>query len=197
MIYSLKGILTVSEPSLAVVECGGVGYACQISLTTARKLPPVGKEVFLRTYLNIREDAADLFGFYDQKELASFKMLTSVNGVGPRVALSILSEFDPDKLAVNIASSDAKSLTAASGVGIKIAQRIVLELKDKISSGDISFSSDASVSSAGNFGEAIGALTALGYTQTEASAALKGANPNASVEDLIKIGLRYFSGKRG
>lgn len=197
MIYSLKGTLTVSEANFCVIECGGVGYGCFISLTTARKLPPIGKEVKLRTYLNIREDAADLFGFFDQKELASFKMLTSVNGVGPRVALSILSEFDPDRLAVNIASADAKSLTSASGVGIKIAQRIVLELKDKISSADISFASNSAVPSGGGFGEAISALTALGYSQTEAAAALKGANPEASVEDLIKIGLKFFSGKRG
>lgn len=197
MIYSVRGILTVVETNFVVVECGGIGYSCNISLTTARKLPKVGSEVRLRTYMNVREDGVELFGFYDEKELASFKMLTSVNGVGPKVALSILSEFTPDKLAVNIASSDAKSLTAASGVGIKIAQRIVLELKDKISSKDISFSSDVSAPSGGNFGEAIGALVALGYSQSEAASALKGCAPDSSVEELIKKGLRYFSGKRG
>lgn len=198
MIYSVSGTLLVSEPSLAVVECSGVGYKCNISLNTAKHLPKVGDNVFLYTYLNVREDAVDLFGFYDKKECDAFKMLTSVSGVGPKAGLSILSEFTPDTLAVALASADAKALTRASGVGIKLAQRIVLELKGKIANDDITFSEESAVNTTGggSFGEAVSALTSLGYTASEASAALKGAPTDATTEELIKTGLKYFSGRR-
>lgn len=196
MIYSLRGKLIVSEPGVAVIECGGVGYKCSIPLSTAEKLPKTGNEVMLYTHMNVREDAVDLFGFYTLAELNTFKMLISVSGVGPKVGISLLSEFQPDKLNYCIVSSDAKGLTRASGVGIKLAQRIVLELKDRLKNADLSVAdaadSPASAPAGGNLSEAISALVSLGYTQSEAAAALKGTRPDASVEELIKTGLRYI-----
>ncbi len=130
MFYSLTG-------KLAVVECGGVGYRCMTSLTTLSCLPPAGERVTLYTHLNVREDALDLFGFYSMNELDAFKKLIGVSGVGPKSALAILSDMTPDRLALCIASGDAKSLTRAPGVGVKLAQRLILELKDKISKAEL------------------------------------------------------------
>jgi Holliday junction DNA helicase RuvA len=195
MIYSLRGKLIVSEPALCVIECGGVGYKCTVPLSTAEKMPKLNSEAFIYTYMNVREDAVDLFGFYTIEELNTFKLLISVSGVGPKVAISLLSEFSHEKINFFIAAGDAKALTRASGVGLKIAQRIVLELKDKLKGVDLSVSdamSAPTVSSGGNLSEAISALVALGYSQSEAAQALKGTSPTASVEELIKTGLRYI-----
>ncbi len=195
MIYSLRGKLIVSEPALCVIECGGVGYKCTVPLSTAEKMPKLNSEAFIYTYMNVREDAVDLFGFYTVEELNTFKLLISVSGVGPRVAISLLSEFSHEKINFFIASGDAKALTRASGVGLKIAQRIVLELKDKLKGVDLSVSdamSAPTVTSGGNLSEAISALVSLGYSQSEAAAALKGTRPDASGEELIKTGLRYI-----
>ena len=111
MLYSLRGTLTALEPSLAVVECGGVGFACHVTMNTARRLPSIGQEVFLYTILNVREDAMDLFGFADQAELACFKQLTAISGVGPKVGISILSELTPERVALAVAAGDYKALT--------------------------------------------------------------------------------------
>ena len=132
MIYSLDGTLTYFDQNFAVVSCGGVGFKCFTTLTTLQSLPGVGKPVQLFTYLSVREDALDLYGFATTAELDCFKLLISVNGVGPKAALAILSELSADRLAVCIAGGDAKSLTRAPGIGKKIAERIVLELKDKM-----------------------------------------------------------------
>lgn len=200
MIYSLRGTLALAQPGTAVVECGGVGYLCSISLTTLSALPPVGSEVTLYTYLAIREDALDLFGFYDRSELALFRLLTSVTGVGARLALALLSDFSPDRLTLQIAAGDAKSLTSAAGVGNKIAQRIVLELKDKVGgiseNGALAEQTNAAAADTGAVGEAIAALMALGYSQTDAAVALHGAPAGESVEELIRMGLKQLS-RRG
>ena len=132
MFYSLQGILKIAKPSLAVVDCHGVGYKCFISDTTLSSLPPVGGEVFLFTYLAVREDAMDLYGFFREEELDFFKLLISVSGIGPKAAMAILSAFTPEQLAVSIAAGDAKAITKAQGVGAKTAQRLVLELKEKL-----------------------------------------------------------------
>ena len=132
MIDSLHGTLIHTEPGVAVVECGGIGFKCMISQNTQRTLPPNGEKVKIFTLLNVREDALDLFGFASRNECGCFKMLTSVTGVGPKAALSILSELSPEQVAMAAASGDSKALTRASGVGPKLAQRIVLELKDKV-----------------------------------------------------------------
>ena len=132
MIYSVRGKLIHKEQSLAVVECGGVGYACRTTLSTLSKLGGTGSDCFLYTYMNVREDAVELFGFVSQQELNCFRMLLSVSGVGPKAALAILSDTTPEGFALNVATGDYKALTKTKGIGPKLAQRVVLELKDKI-----------------------------------------------------------------
>lgn len=198
MIYSLRGRLIESDPHTAVVECAGVGYGCRVTLNTLRQLPPIGAEVFLHTYMVVREDAVELYGFADTAELACFKLLISVNGVGPKAGLSILSDFSPDRLALLIASGDAKSITKAAGVGPKMAQRIVLELKDKVGAADLGVSDEAveaagSASKSGNAAEAVAALTALGYAQSEAALAVGRLDSQLSVEELIRQALKSMA----
>lgn len=200
MIASLNGKLIFKNENSVVVECGGVGIKCFIALTTSAVLPPVGENVFLYTHLSVREDALDLFGFADTAELEAFKLITSVSGVGPKIALAILSQFTADQLFLFIASSDAKSLTAASGVGIKLAQRIVLELKDKVSAyavGDTAVSVVSTVKATTNSAskEAIEALVSLGYSQSEASLAVGGLDLTLSTEELIKQALKSLAGR--
>ena len=134
MIASLRGKLIYTDNTVAVVECGGVGYKCFVTKNTLYNLPQKNEEVFLHTYMVVREDAMDLYGFESIEELDAFKLITSVNGVGAKIGLALLSEFTASQLTLYIASNDPKALTAASGVGIKLAQRIVLELKDKVGS---------------------------------------------------------------
>ena len=197
MIHSLNGKLTYSDAATAVVECGGVGFLCNISYTTAQRLPKTGQPVFLLTHMNVREDALDLFGFIDESELAMFRLITQVSGVGPKVALAILSEFTPDKLSIAIASGDHKSITRANGVGPKLAQRIALELRDKV--GGIASDNAADVAAAGavsassNASDAVMALVALGYSQGEASLAVGRLDSSLPTEMLIKQALRALS----
>lgn len=200
MIYSVRGKLVLTQPNLAVVECGGLGYKCLTSLSSQRRMPKVGEEVTLFTYLYIREDVLDLYGFMDLSELNCFKMLLGVSGVGPKAALSILSDMSPERFALCVASGDSKSLTKAQGVGPKLAQRVVLELKDKIKGleaaqgfiqKDIPLPEDAS-----NLGEAISALVVLGYTQSEAAAALAKLDSSLPVEKLITGALRHLAGQK-
>lgn len=196
MIYSLQGKLVHTEPNLAVVECGGVGYGCKTTSTTLSALQKSGAQVHLYTYLHITENALDLFGFASSIELEFFKKIISVSGVGPKVALAILSGLSPDRLALCIASGDYKTITQAPGVGNKIAQRIVLELKDKVSSQEISAgfsSSDVAGVGAGSLGEAISALVALGYARADAAVALSKMDESLPVEELIKTGLKALS----
>jgi len=188
-----------TDESSAAVECAGVAYRCQTTLSTLSRLDPVGAEVLLYTHLNVREDAVDLFGFADQRELRFFRMLIAITGVGPKAALSILSNLSPDRLSMCIATGDFKSITAAQGVGPKLAQRVVLELKDKIKNMDAiggagALPTDVNLD-AGNASEAISALVALGYAQADAAMVVAKTDPNASVEDMIKAALRGLSGK--
>lgn len=132
MIYSVHGKLIAKEPAMAVVECGGVGYACRTTLHTLGQVGNLGETVLLYTVMSVREDAVELFGFSTQQELQCFQLLTSVSGVGPKAALSILSDLTPDQFLLTVASGDSKALTRAKGIGAKSAQRIVMELKDKI-----------------------------------------------------------------
>lgn len=198
MIATLNGKLIIKEPTFVVVECGGVGFKCFVTQNTHAAVGNVGDSVFLYTYLAVREDALDLYGFADSAELESFKLITSVSGVGSKIGLAILSEFTADKIMLYIASGDAKSLTAASGVGIKLAQRIVLELKDKVGSitaGDINIDvkavGNATAHSATR--EAIEALVSLGYTQSEASLAVGRLDPTLDTNELIKQALKSLA----
>lgn len=193
MIYSLRGELIHAEPGFAVVECCGVGYRCFVSLTTLSQLGGPGDEVLLYTHMAVREDSVDLFGFADERELACFKLLISVNGVGARLALALLSDFSADRLAVTVASGDAKSLTRSPGVGNKLAQRIVLELKDKLGGFADEAAQTSSPAGESAADEAAAALTALGYSRAEAIAALAGCSPEAGVEELIKAGLKQMA----
>lgn len=203
MLYSLKGILVCTEPGVAVIECGGVGFKCSTTMSTLRTLPPLGEEAKLYTYMGVREDAIDLFGFASLSELNCFKTLISVSGVGPKVGLSILSELSPERLAVCISAGDFKSLTRASGVGPKLAQRIVLELRDKVTklSADsgipIGFSSAAGAvpSASAHAQEAIGALSVLGYTPSEAASVISKLDSSLPTEELIRLALKEMGSK--
>lgn len=198
MISSLNGKLIYKDNSFAVVECGGVGFRCSITKNTLSKLPSNGSDVFLHTYLSVREDALDLYGFFGSDELNAFKLITSVNGVGAKIGIAILSEFTPENLSMYIAAGDAKMLTRASGVGIKLAQRIVLELRDKVAVGTASANvvgvSD-SAAPVGNTGEAVAALVSLGYSQGEAASAVSRLDGSMSVEDMIKAALKTLAGR--
>ena len=185
MIYSVKGELIHTEPWLAVVECGGVGYACRTSRQTLNSIK-TGSEVKLFTYLHVSENSLDLFGFSDTMELSCFRQLISVSGIGPKAALS-------SKLALCITTGDAKTLTKCPGIGLKTAQRIVLELKDKVAKEQhVTASEFASIPSAvgGSIGEALSALEVLGFAPAQAAAAIAGSSPEASVEELIKFALK-------
>ena len=198
MIATLNGKLIIKELNYVVVECGGVGLKCFITQNTHATVGNIGDNVFLYTFLSVREDALDLYGFAENSELEVFKLITSVSGVGSKIGLAILSEFTPDKIMLYIASGDAKSLTAASGVGIKLAQRIVLELKDKvgnISVGDMSFDVKAVGNTTANNSskEAIEALVSLGYSQSEASLAVGRLDPSLDTNELIKQALKSLA----
>ena len=201
MLYSVRGKLIHAEPRMAVIECGGVGFKCNITMTTARQLPSLNSEAMLYTIMNVREDAIELFGFADQAELGCFKQLTSVTGVGPKVAVAILSELSPERVALAAASGDYKTLTKASGVGPKLAQRIVLELKDKVGALQTSAGMELPqgggvVSAAGNAAEAVSALSVLGFTPGEASAAVARLDSALPVETLVREALKSLA-KRG
>lgn len=197
MINSLNGTLSYLEPSFCIVECSGVGFRCFITAKTLGSLPQVGKNVKLFTYMSVKEDAIDLYGFSDMDELSCFKLITSVSGVGPKIGIALLSEFSPEEISVFIASNDPKSLTAANGVGLKLAQRIILELKDKVASipgvnkHEVSAIGNAVINT--NTKEAVSALVSLGYSQSEASLAVGKLSPDMPVETLIKESLKFLA----
>ena len=200
MFYSLTGKIIYKDEQTIAISCGGVGFKCFTTRNSLAKLSLQSGEVTVFTHLNVREDALDLFGFASNDELDAFKLLITVSGVGPKAALAILSELSPDAFAVAVASGDTKAITAANGVGPKLAQRVIMELKDKIASvGFISEESSSvsnavnTVNSMSNTSEAIAALTALGYSQTEASVAVSKLSPNLSVEELIKGALKNMT----
>ena len=196
MFYYVSGPVADIGPGLAVIDCGGVGYACATTNYTLSQLKK-GTPAKLYTYLNVREDAMELFGFADQSELRSFKLLISVSGVGPRAALAILSAVTPQQLALAVVTGDEKALTAANGIGKKIAQRVILELKDKLAAEEAVVSGKGSVPMAAaglhhsKKSEATAALAVLGYGSAEIAAALKGIDMDAlSLEDVIRQALK-------
>ena len=192
MLYYVSGTVAVLEPGLAVIDCGGVGYGCRVTPYTAAQLK-MGQSAKLYITESIREDAFDLFGFISREEQRCYALLTSVNGVGPKAALAILSA-GPQNFTLAVMTGDEKLLTAAQGVGKKLAQRIILELKDKMGgrSAELDFSaSGVSVAAPqGNAALAQAALQELGYSPAEIATALKGADPNASTEELVRYALR-------
>ena len=203
MYYYIKGKLELLEVDKAVIDCGGVGYFLNISKKTYEQLIkndaflPDGNiseiTVKLFTYLNIREDAMELFGFFTELECSLFKMLISVSGVGPRVAISVLSTLSPESFINAVISQDAKMISSAQGIGLKSAQKIIIELKDKlsnltVSSDDNFFAEEANMPTNDDVKEAINALTVLGYSKNEATKAVKAAN-GSNLEELIRNAL--------
>ena len=196
MFYYLSGIVAHMGPYLAVIDCGGVGYACRTTNTTQAQLK-IGEKGKLYTYLNVREDAMELYGFATQEELNLFELLLSVSGVGPKAALSILSASSPANLALSIITGDEKALTCAPGIGKKIAQRVILELKDKLAKGQTINGGESyggtgvTVIPENKLSEATAALAVLGYSQGEIGAALKGVDMDTlTLEQIIKEALK-------
>lgn len=193
MLYSVRGNVIHMEQGFVVIECAGVGYRCQTTLNTMKDIKN-GTEATLYTYLNVREDAVELYGFYSTQELSCFKTLTSVSGVGPKMALSLLSELSPEQIAMCVSASDVKSLTRAQGVGPKLAQRIILELKDKLSvfpQSDMTVESKGSViADTGKIPQAVAALAVLGYSAADVTPVLSRLDQNLTVTELISETLK-------
>ena len=194
MIYSLTGEIVAVEPNGFAIQCGGIAFFCFSTMNTMTKIGMKGTQATVFTYLNVREDAMELYGFATQNELDAYKQLITVSGVGPKAALAILSALTPDQLALAIASSDVKAITKAQGVGAKIAQRIVLELKNKFSTDLTAEQSDmvAAVqqSTGGDCNDAIEALISMGYSRSEAAVAIGKLDKSLPVEELIRLALK-------
>ena len=205
MYYYIKGELVAATLNMAVVDAGGVGYKMTVSENTYRALPRRGDKapvVTLYTYLSVREDGIELFGFMSERELSSFKMLLSVSGVGPKAAMAILSLLTPEKFALAVCTEDKKTIAKANGVGPKTAARIILELRDKLmketsidedlSAAVLDHSAEAAGAPArGKTSEAMDALLVLGYTRAEAQKALSAIDTQAlSIEEIIKEALK-------
>ena len=202
MIYSITGLLRQVAPTYCVIEACGVGYQCSASTYTLSSLPGRGQEVTLLTHLWVKEDGMELFGFSTEQEKHCFRLLIGVSGVGPRVALAILSDAAPDRLMLSIAAGDAKALTRAQGVGAKLAQLIILELRDKVTDEDIGSSFGEEQGTIAALGEsakntakseAISALVALGYGQTDAAAVIAPMEESLAVDELIRRALKTFT----
>lgn len=203
MFYYLKGDLEYRDVNTCVIDCGGVGYKLTVSyLTSEAYASKLGKQVKLYTHLAVREDGVELFGFGSYEEKECFNRLTSVSGVGPKAAMSILSTMTPEKLAVAICTDDAKAIAKSPGIGAKSAARIILELKDKMSKemlnnsiADTSVANSASIFVSGSsISEAAEALSVLGYDKNTIMSALKGIDPNVSdVGEIIKLALKRLA----
>lgn len=205
MFYYISGRLAMANPSTAVIDAGGVGYKLTISENTYNSLPPRhtvdAPNAKLFTYMAVREDGIELFGFASETELASFKMLLSVSGVGPKAAISILSLLTPEKFALAVCTEDRKTISKANGIGPKTAARIILELKDKLmKETDLDAAANASIESAspvktgsGKLSEAQDALMVLGYSRTEALNVLKNIDTQSlGLEEIIKKALKLL-----
>ena len=195
MYYYIKGTLAAKGDNCLVVDAGGVGYRIYTSLNCIEKAGSIGSEITVYTYLNVREDAMELYGFISEDERKMFMLLISVSGVGPKAGLALLSVATPDRLATAIVTGDEKLITKASGVGPKAAKRIILELKDKIDSDVLGIDADGVILSpaeeiiADSRAEAMSALVALGYSSQEAKSVLVKLDASLSTEELIKKAL--------
>ncbi len=196
----IKGIYEDCEQDSIVVEAGGIGYQMLVSQTTIDQLPSTGSEVKVYTYLHVREDAMLLFGFSSKEELELFKQLISVNGIGPKVGLAILSSLSTDELCFAIVNEDAKTIAKAPGIGPKTAKRLIIELKDKIHLEETSVflrtaSEPLSETESFVLKDAMEALISLGYSQAEAREVLKtiAIDPTSEVEDVLKEALKQLA----
>lgn len=191
MYYYIKGKLALKDLNYAVVEAGGVGYMIYTSMKSLSELGEAGSAVTMYTYLSVREDAHDLFGFTTVEEKNMFLYLLSVSGVGPKAALAILSVVTPAQFAVAVVTNDVKTITKASGVGPKLAQRVILELKDKLKTEDLELTAQesAEISSSDSMNEAVSALVVLGYSANDAKAAVSKIDGSLTTEEIIKKAL--------
>ena len=201
MIAFVRGELAAVEEEKVIIDVGGLGYNVFVSASTFSKLPPEGREVKLYTYMNVKEDLMQLYGFLTKDELQVFKLIIGVSGIGPKGGLGILSQLSPDDLRFAVASKDVKAISAAPGIGKKTAEKLILELKDKLSIEDVlnhSSEEEHAVSSTSmNYevqSEAVQALVALGYGNTEALKAVKQVeiDENTSVEEVLKKALKFL-----
>lgn len=196
MFYSLSGKIVHIDESMLALECGGVAFACSSTANTLRELR-CGESATLFTHLNVREDALELYAFGEKAELACFKQLIGVTGVGPKAALAVLSAFTPEQLSFFIAAGDIKSITRAQGVGKKLAERMILELKDKLNYPGAGGRRPTAGATPGDFAlpdsEALAALLALGYQQAEALQALGGLDIEASTQEKIRLALKRLA----
>ncbi|HPE95724.1 MAG TPA: Holliday junction branch migration protein RuvA [Bacillota bacterium] len=195
MYYYLNGTLALLRGTHAAIDCGGVCYRVKVSMQTYSALAPlVGKTAKVYTYLSVRDDAMELFGFFSENERDAFTRLITVSGVGPKAALGILSAFTSERLAQYISAGDAKSITAAPGIGLKTAQKIILELKGKF---DMSAQQDDELQTgtAGALSEAINTLAVLGYSRSEALEVLRTVDQTMPIEDMVREALRKIAKK--
>ena len=198
MIHMLTGKVMERTTDSVVLQCGGVGFFVNIPTSVYASLPDIGGEGTLYTYLNVKEDGMELYGFRDTAQQSTFRTLLSVSGVGPKAALSVLSVYDPDRVALAAAAGDYKAFTACAGIGTKLAQRIVLELKDKLKAGTVLTPGTAGVVlpvSSGAAGDAVAALAALGFSQSEAAAAVASLPEGLSTEDMVAAALRALASR--
>lgn len=193
MFYYLSGKVALTLPNAVVIDCGGVGYACLTSRHTLQKLS-AGENATLYTYLYVREDVFDLYGFADPEELNCFKMLIGISGIGPKAAVSILSTTTPAGFALSVLTGDEKLLSSAPGIGKKTAQRIILELSDKLAKAQPAATAATTLTDApsGNImAEALNALLVLEYSRAEALEALRTIDPvGLTVEEVIRQALK-------
>lgn len=201
MISYIKGELSAVEEDKIIVETNGIGYGIFMPAQAMGQLPPVGQDVKIYTYLNVREDAMQLFGFLTKDDLNVFKLVIGVSGIGPKGGLSILSKLSPDDLRFAVLANDAKAISAAPGIGKKTAEKLIIELKDKLSVEDIlersTGTSDVTPTSdysSAVQAEAVEALTALGYGSTESMRAVKKVliTESTTVEEILKQALKYM-----
>lgn len=202
MISYVRGELAAVEPQKAVVDVGGVGYGVYMSQQALSLLPQPGNEVKLFTYLNVKEDAMQLFGFLTKDDLEIFKLVIGVSGIGPKGGLNILSCMSPDELRFAIMSGDAKAISATPGIGKKTAEKLILELRDKVDIADMLESAvhggssedlRAAEAESGMQAEAVQALVALGYGNAESLRAVRKTSPDCqTVEDILKEALKYL-----
>ena len=204
MISYIRGELCDIEEQKAIVDVNGVGYGIYMPQQALSLLPPMGQQVKIHTYLNIREDAMQLFGFLTKEDLNVFRLLIGVNGIGPKAGLNILSCLSPDELRFAVVSGDAKEISATPGIGKKTAEKLILELKDKLNIEDMlehaahggdseDLASGTDTASNTMQAEAVQALTALGYGSAESLRAVKKSSPEcSSVEDILKEALKFL-----
>ena len=191
MFYYIKGALTALNPDFAVIDANGVGYMLYVSLATHEKLAPLyGRQAQLYTYLNVREDAMELFGFFTEEERECFIKLLSVSGVGPKAAMAILSLYTPQSLAGLVANGDAKAISRANGVGLKTAQKVIIELKGKL---DLSGGPASASPLPSALADAADTLAVMGYSKAEAAEALRGVNADQPLENIIKDALKKLN----